>query len=229
QRYTRRMGARVRDLGIAKSGTGQAPMRAPRKAVGADSAAYATTEARVEIRDRLTVFLAAYAAEGSPRPGPRHGKEWRGASADARPTQIPAGFIPQQAVVADSALYAAKDGEHESRSACEAASSAEGGTGSPARLQCGMSRSRRQFLKRASATLAVSAAACRRTNTAPSSEATPGAPPAFGAAPPVGPEISATTIREAEKLVQVEYGAAERQVAADSWRRTMAPLYERRT
>src|SRR5581483_4003259 len=34
---------------------------------------------------------------------------------------------------------------------------------------------------------------------------------------------------EAEKLVQVEYGAAERQVAADSWRRTMAPLYERRT
>jgi len=45
----------------------------------------------------------------------------------------------------------------------------------------------------------------------------------------VGPEVSPTTFAEAEKLMQFEMSANERSVAADSWRRTMAALYERRT
>jgi len=57
----------------------------------------------------------------------------------------------------------------------------------------------------------------------------PGAPPAFGAGPAVGPEVSSTTFAEAEKLVQFEMTASERTVAAGSWRKTMAAVYERRT
>src|ERR1039458_2009373 len=55
------------------------------------------------------------------------------------------------------------------------------------------------------------------------------APPALGAAPAVGPEVSPSTFAEAEKLMQVELTGTERAVAAGSWRTTMAPLYERRT
>ena len=58
---------------------------------------------------------------------------------------------------------------------------------------------------------------------------TAGAPPAFGTSPEVGPEVSAPTFAEAEKLVQVQLSAAERGTAAASWRRTMAALLERRT
>ena len=57
----------------------------------------------------------------------------------------------------------------------------------------------------------------------------PGAPSAFGAGPAVGPEVSPATFAEAEKLVRVELTDNERAVAANSWRRTMAALYERRT
>ena len=57
----------------------------------------------------------------------------------------------------------------------------------------------------------------------------PGASTAFGTAPPVGPEVSAATFAEAEKLVQVEMKAADRAAAAGNWRMQMAPLYERRT
>jgi Asp-tRNA(Asn)/Glu-tRNA(Gln) amidotransferase A subunit family amidase len=56
----------------------------------------------------------------------------------------------------------------------------------------------------------------------------PGTPPAFGTAPPVGPEISPATFAEAEKLVQVELTDGERQEAASNWRSAMAPFYERR-
>src|SRR5258708_13770589 len=56
-----------------------------------------------------------------------------------------------------------------------------------------------------------------------------GAPPEFGAGPAVGPEVSATTFSEAEKLVQFEMTASERAVAAASWPKTMAAVYERRT
>ena len=54
-------------------------------------------------------------------------------------------------------------------------------------------------------------------------------PPAFGTGPAVGPEVSAATIAEAEKLVRVEYTALERAQAAGNWRAAMAGLYERRT
>jgi Asp-tRNA(Asn)/Glu-tRNA(Gln) amidotransferase A subunit family amidase len=60
-------------------------------------------------------------------------------------------------------------------------------------------------------------------------EPPPGAPPAFGAGPAVGPEVSPATFGDAEKLVQVELTEGEREVAAGSWRKTMAALYERRT
>jgi Asp-tRNA(Asn)/Glu-tRNA(Gln) amidotransferase A subunit family amidase len=58
---------------------------------------------------------------------------------------------------------------------------------------------------------------------------TPGTPPAFGTGPGVGPAVSPATFAEAEKLVQVELNAAERKVAAESWRVNLASVYERRT
>jgi Asp-tRNA(Asn)/Glu-tRNA(Gln) amidotransferase A subunit family amidase len=54
-------------------------------------------------------------------------------------------------------------------------------------------------------------------------------PPAFGAGPAVGPEVSPTTFAEAEKLVQVQLEASERAIAAKSWRSNLAAMYERRT
>ena len=59
-------------------------------------------------------------------------------------------------------------------------------------------------------------------------EPTPGAPTAFGTAPPVGPEVTAETFAVAEKLVQVTMTPADRAQAAENWRMQMAPLYERR-
>jgi Asp-tRNA(Asn)/Glu-tRNA(Gln) amidotransferase A subunit family amidase len=56
----------------------------------------------------------------------------------------------------------------------------------------------------------------------------PGTPPAFGTAPAYGPEVSPATFAEAEKLVNVQMTASEREQAAASWRRSLAPLYERR-
>ena len=58
---------------------------------------------------------------------------------------------------------------------------------------------------------------------------TPGAPSAFATAPAVGPAVSAATFAEAEKLVQVEMTPADLAQAAQSWRESMAALYERRT
>jgi len=57
----------------------------------------------------------------------------------------------------------------------------------------------------------------------------PGAPPAFGTAPSVGPPVSTSTFAEAEKLVQFELTPGDRQIAAGNWSKSMAPLYERRT
>ena len=56
----------------------------------------------------------------------------------------------------------------------------------------------------------------------------PGAPPAFGTAPAVGPEVSVATFSEAEKLIQVEMTAADIATAASNWRMQIAPLYEMR-
>jgi Asp-tRNA(Asn)/Glu-tRNA(Gln) amidotransferase A subunit family amidase len=91
-----------------------------------------------------------------------------------------------------------------------------------------MAESRRQFLGGASAGLIAAAAACQKSEPK-ASEPPAGAPPAFGTAPEAGPPVSTTTFAEAEKLVQVELSTADRQMAADSWRRTLASLYERRT
>ena len=91
-----------------------------------------------------------------------------------------------------------------------------------------MSKSRRQFLTQTSLGL-LAAATAHRSYAQQSSDLPPGAPPAFGTAPAVGPEVSPSTFAEAEKLVQVELTATERAMAAASWRTTMAGLYERRT
>ena len=57
----------------------------------------------------------------------------------------------------------------------------------------------------------------------------PGAPPTFGTAPPVGPEVAPATFAEAEKLMQVSMTDAQRQMAAQSWSTSMAGMLERRT
>lgn len=54
-------------------------------------------------------------------------------------------------------------------------------------------------------------------------------PPVFGTAPGVGPEVTAATFAEAEKLMRVQMSAADRAQAAANWRDSMAPVYERRT
>src|ERR1700691_1340772 len=59
--------------------------------------------------------------------------------------------------------------------------------------------------------------------------ARPGEPSAFATSSPVGPEVSAATFVEAEKLMQIELSSQESHDAAGSWREAMAPLYERRT
>jgi Asp-tRNA(Asn)/Glu-tRNA(Gln) amidotransferase A subunit family amidase len=90
---------------------------------------------------------------------------------------------------------------------------------------------RRQFLITAPLGMLGAAAACRnaqRSAAVPAPAATPGAPPTFGSAPAVGPEVSPTTFAEAEKLTQVTNSAADREMAASSWRQSMAPLLERR-
>ncbi len=90
-----------------------------------------------------------------------------------------------------------------------------------------MSTSRRQFLGRAPLALLGAAVASYGQNQNPT-EPTPGAPPAFGTAPPVGPEVSAATFAQAEKLVEVELTQDELAQAAGNWRSAMAPLYEMR-
>jgi Asp-tRNA(Asn)/Glu-tRNA(Gln) amidotransferase A subunit family amidase len=91
-----------------------------------------------------------------------------------------------------------------------------------------MSKSRRQFLTRASIGFLVTSAGCQKP-AQQSGELPPGAPPAFGTAPDVGPPVSTGTFTEAEKLVQFPLTAPEREMAAGNWRKSMAPVYERRT
>jgi len=94
-----------------------------------------------------------------------------------------------------------------------------------------MGKSRRQFLTVTSACLigaAVAHSVCAQVPETQQQPA-PGTPPAFGTGPLVGPEISPTTVSEAEKLVQIKMTDSEVAVAASSWRPNMAALYERRT
>jgi Asp-tRNA(Asn)/Glu-tRNA(Gln) amidotransferase A subunit family amidase len=101
---------------------------------------------------------------------------------------------------------------------------------------------RRQFVEQAPLGLVAAIAACRsglREGPPPAAPTpgpgpgggapTPGAPPTFGTAPGVGPEVTSATFEEAERLVQWTMTPAERAQAAGSWRRSLAPLMERRT
>ena len=97
-----------------------------------------------------------------------------------------------------------------------------------------MPKSRRHFLTETSLGLLGAAVASSSTREGREllevpTQLPPGAPPAFGTGPAVGPEVSPTTFAEAEKLVQVELTTAERALAAQSWRVNLASLYERRT
>jgi Asp-tRNA(Asn)/Glu-tRNA(Gln) amidotransferase A subunit family amidase len=90
-----------------------------------------------------------------------------------------------------------------------------------------MAKSRRKFLQKSSLGLLAGAEASLRARQQTSAPA--GAPPAFNSGPAVGPEVSASTFAEAEKLVQFALTPAQRRMAAGSWRTAMAALYERRT
>jgi Asp-tRNA(Asn)/Glu-tRNA(Gln) amidotransferase A subunit family amidase len=98
-----------------------------------------------------------------------------------------------------------------------------------------LEKSRRQFLTHASlgvlATLAASRHVAANPPDAPAASPNPppGTPSAFATAPAAGPEVSASTFADAEKLARVELSDPELKQAAASWRVTMAPLYERRT
>jgi Asp-tRNA(Asn)/Glu-tRNA(Gln) amidotransferase A subunit family amidase len=90
---------------------------------------------------------------------------------------------------------------------------------------------RRRFLITAPLGAIAAAAACRsepQTIGVPATPSTPGAPPTFGTGPVSGPPVSTSTFAEAERLAQVTMSAGEREMAAASWQRSMAPLLERR-
>ena len=90
-----------------------------------------------------------------------------------------------------------------------------------------MTRSRRKFLQRSSAVLLATLTG--GVSTAQDTNPPAGAPPAFNTSPAVGPEVSVSTFAEAEKLVQVTLTEPQRKMAAQNWRTSMAPMYERRT
>jgi Asp-tRNA(Asn)/Glu-tRNA(Gln) amidotransferase A subunit family amidase len=94
-----------------------------------------------------------------------------------------------------------------------------------------MPGSRRDFLAYSSMGLLGAAfpAEAAQTPAGQDTNLPPGAPPAFGTAPPVGPEVSVKTFEEAEKLVQLTMTPADRAQAAGNWRVQVAPVYERRT
>ena len=89
-------------------------------------------------------------------------------------------------------------------------------------------KSRREFLTSAPLAVLGAAVASYAQTQNPAQQQTPGAPPAFGTAPAVGPEVTSATFAEAEKLVQVQMTPAELAEAAGNWRMAMAPLYEMR-
>ncbi len=93
------------------------------------------------------------------------------------------------------------------------------------------SSTRRQFLAAGSLALLHSGTVLSQSGQPAPAQTpmTPGAPPAFGTAPAVGPAVNAQTFTEAEKLMQVEMTAKDRAEAAGNWRNSMAALLERRT
>ena len=91
-----------------------------------------------------------------------------------------------------------------------------------------MSKTRREFLAMTSVGLVAAVVPSGALAQEPQQSQTPGAPPAWGTGPQVGPEVTQATLREAEKLVQINLPEGELAEAAVSWRANMAPLYERR-
>ena len=91
-----------------------------------------------------------------------------------------------------------------------------------------MSKSRREFLTVTSLGV-LGAATLSRLHAQNQTQLPPGAPTAFGAGPAFGPEVTTATFAEAEKLVQFPLTDSERAMAAASWQRTLASVYERRT
>jgi len=94
-----------------------------------------------------------------------------------------------------------------------------------------MSASRRDFLTYSSLAVLGAALDSALDGQAPpqnQQQATPGAPPAFGTSPAVGPAVAADDFARAEKLVQFEMTHREREQAAGNWRMQMAPNYELR-
>jgi Asp-tRNA(Asn)/Glu-tRNA(Gln) amidotransferase A subunit family amidase len=98
-----------------------------------------------------------------------------------------------------------------------------------------MSGSRREFVAATALGVLGAAVGCKKeTQVAPAAGAgagplPPGAPSAFATSPAVGPEVSAGTFAEAQKLMMVQLSAAQQAQAAETWRVAMAPLYEMRT
>jgi len=97
-----------------------------------------------------------------------------------------------------------------------------------------MSTSRREFLVTSAALLGASTGAgasqsATGSQPPPSGALPSGSPPVFGTATGVGPDVTAATFAEAEKLMRVRLSAAQRAEAASNWRDSMAPLYELRT
>src|ERR1017187_5031572 len=93
--------------------------------------------------------------------------------------------------------------------------------------RCTMPRSRREFLAKSSLGL-MGVAMSAKSAGAKQTPETPGAPPAFGTAAPVGPVVTRDTFAEAEKLVQVEMTAKDLAQAAGNWQQSLAAVYERR-
>jgi len=91
-----------------------------------------------------------------------------------------------------------------------------------------MSKSRREFLTLTSLGV-LGAATVSRLHAQNQTQLPPGAPTAFGAGPAFGPEVTTTTFAEGEKLIQFPLTDSERAIAASSWQRTLAAVYERRT
>ncbi|MGH8320300.1 MAG: amidase [Steroidobacteraceae bacterium] len=94
-----------------------------------------------------------------------------------------------------------------------------------------MSKSRREFLLSSAALIGAGAGGSRSATGRPAPAGNPPSrsPPVFGTAKGVGPEVTAGTFAEAEKLMRVRMTAADRAQAASNWRESVAPLYERRT
>src|ERR1019366_4745565 len=90
-----------------------------------------------------------------------------------------------------------------------------------------MPRSRREFLAKGSLGL-MGVAMSAKPAPAKQTPETPGAPPAFGTSPPVGPTVTPQTFAEAEKLVQVEMTPKDLAQAAGNWQQSLAAVYERR-